>query len=62
MGAGTLIGLVTERKVRPLGSLLLAATLLLIWNPLWIVNLGFQLSFLATFWVDCPRCPLCNVV
>ena len=49
MGAGMLVGLVTERKVRPLGSLLLTGTLLLLWNPLWVVNLGFQLSFLATF-------------
>jgi competence protein ComEC len=30
-----------------LGSLLVAATLLLLFNPLWIWNLGFQLSFLA---------------
>jgi competence protein ComEC len=49
MGLGVLIGLVTDRKVRPLGALLLAGTLLLIWNPLWIWDLGFQLSFLATF-------------
>ncbi|MGK7917963.1 MAG: ComEC/Rec2 family competence protein [Prochloraceae cyanobacterium] len=37
-----------EQKVRPLGSLLLAATALLLFNPLWIWNLGFGLSFLAT--------------
>lgn len=48
MGVGALIALTTERKVRPLGSLLLAATILLILNPLWIWDLGFQLSFLAT--------------
>ncbi|MFW6359062.1 MAG: ComEC/Rec2 family competence protein [Chroococcales cyanobacterium] len=48
MGFGALFGLVTERKVIPLGSLLLAAILLLIINPLWIWDLGFQLSFLAT--------------
>lgn len=49
MGVGALIGLVTNRKVRQLGSLLLASTLLLLFNPLWIWDLSFQLSFLATF-------------
>ena len=49
MGVGALIGLLLDRKVIPLGSLLLAATILLIFNPLWIWDLGFQLSFLATF-------------
>ena len=49
MGFGALIGLLFDRKIIPLGSLLLAATILLIFNPLWIWNLGFQLSFLATF-------------
>lgn len=35
-------------RVEPLGLLLLAAVLLLVWNPNWIHDLGFQLSFLAT--------------
>lgn len=48
MGIAGFIGFVTERKVRPLGSLLLAATILLLLNPLLIWDLGFQLSFLAT--------------
>lgn len=48
MGFGALVALVTQRKVKPLGSLLLAATMLLVFNPLWIWDLGFQLSFLAT--------------
>jgi competence protein ComEC len=48
MGLAVLLGLTTERKVRPLNSLLLAATLLLLANPLWIWDLGFQFSFLAT--------------
>ncbi len=48
MGFGALIGVVTSRKIKPLRSLLLAATLLLLWNPVWIWDLGFQLSFLAT--------------
>lgn len=48
MGFGALVALVTQRKIKPLGSLLVAATLLLLFNPLWIWDLGFQLSFLAT--------------
>lgn len=48
MGFGALIGVATSRKIKPLGSLLVAATLLLLWNPLWIWDLGFELSFMAT--------------
>jgi competence protein ComEC len=48
MGVGALFALVTDRTIRPLGSLLLAAILLLLLNPLWIWDLSFQLSFLAT--------------
>ncbi|HAC63072.1 MAG TPA: competence protein ComEC, partial [Cyanothece sp. UBA12306] len=49
MGFAILIGQTVQRKIRILGSLLLAATLLLLWQPLWIWNLGFQFSFLSTF-------------
>jgi competence protein ComEC len=48
MGGATLLGLVTQRKVNSLGALFTAGILLLIINPLWIWDLGFQLSFLAT--------------
>ena len=48
MGFGGLVALVLERKVKPLGALLVAGVLLLLFNPLWLWNLGFQLSFLAT--------------
>ncbi|MEC4804549.1 MAG: ComEC/Rec2 family competence protein [Jaaginema sp. PMC 1079.18] len=48
MGVGVLIALVTERRTKPLGLLLLVATILLVIDPLWIWDLGFQLSFLAT--------------
>jgi competence protein ComEC len=48
MGVGALVALVANRKQKPLGLLLLAATILLLLNPLWIWDLGFQLSFLAT--------------
>ncbi len=49
MGVAVLIALVMDTKVKPLGSLLLAATIILLFNPLFISDLGFQLSFLATF-------------
>jgi competence protein ComEC len=48
MGGMVLIALALDRKIKPLGSLLFAATVLLIINPAWIWDLGFQLSFLAT--------------
>lgn len=48
MGFGSLIALLMNRKIKPLGTLLVTAVLLLVWNPLWIWNLGFQFSFLAT--------------
>lgn len=48
MGVAALFALVAERKVISLGSLLFAATILLLINPLWIWDLSFQLSFLAT--------------
>lgn len=48
MGCGSLLALLLKRKVRPLGLLLLVAVLLLVLQPQWIWNLGFQLSFLAT--------------
>ncbi len=48
MGVAVLIALVMDTKVKPLGSLLLAATIILLFNPLFISDLGFQLSFLAT--------------
>ncbi len=48
MGFAALIGIGLKRKVKQLGSLIITATLLLLFNPLWIWDLGFQLSFLAT--------------
>ncbi|WP_353932937.1 ComEC/Rec2 family competence protein [Okeanomitos corallinicola TIOX110] len=58
MGFAALIGLALERKVRQLGSLLLAATLLLVFNPVWIWDLGFQLSFLATLGLIVTATPI----
>lgn len=48
MGLGVLVGIVLERQVKPLGCLLLATTVLLLWNPRWIEDIGFQLSVMAT--------------
>lgn len=48
MGLGALAGSVIERKIDPVRSLLFVAVVLLVWNPLWLWDLGFQLSFLAT--------------
>jgi competence protein ComEC len=48
MGMAVLIALRTKRQIDPLSSLLVAGTLLLIINPLWVWDIGFELSFLAT--------------
>lgn len=48
MGLGALVGLAAEQQVKPLGCLLVAASLILLWNPQWIWDVGFQLSAVAT--------------
>lgn len=49
MGVAALVGLALERQVKPLGALLLAITVMLLFNPNWIWDVGFQLSVAATF-------------
>lgn len=49
MGIAVLIGVINDRRVKVSASLLLVAVILLIINPLWIWDLGFQFSFLATW-------------
>ncbi len=49
MGFGVLTGMALERRVKPLGCLLLAVTLLLLLHPDWIDDIGFRLSVMATF-------------
>lgn len=48
MGGVTLLGLARGHQAAPLSALLLAVGVLLIYNPLWITDLGFGYSFLAT--------------
>jgi competence protein ComEC len=48
MGMAVLVAGVVDRRVDTIGSLLFATTLLLVINPLWIGDLGFQFSVLAT--------------
>ncbi|MCU0565026.1 MAG: ComEC/Rec2 family competence protein [Oculatellaceae cyanobacterium Prado106] len=48
MGAVVFLALTWERKVKPIELLLFTATAMLMWNPIWIWSLAFQLSFLAT--------------
>ncbi len=49
MGAAALSGMASDRKVNSLGALLTAVTVMLLWNPTWIGDIGFQLSVAATF-------------
>lgn len=62
MGFAALIAIASDRQVKPLGSLMVAATLLLLINPLWIDDLGFQLSFLATLGLLVTVSPLLKML
>ncbi|MEM9136202.1 MAG: ComEC/Rec2 family competence protein [Cyanobacteria bacterium P01_F01_bin.42] len=48
MGLAGLIALVLGRKMKPIPILICIAFGMLVFQPLWIWDLGFQLSFLAT--------------
>jgi competence protein ComEC len=58
MGVAVLLALTMETKVKPLGSLFTAAVIILLFNPLLIQDLGFQLSFLATLGLIVTLAPL----
>ncbi|MFN3360788.1 MAG: ComEC/Rec2 family competence protein [Pseudanabaenaceae cyanobacterium] len=60
MGIGLLAGELLDRKSRPLSGLALAAVLLLLYNPLWIWDLGFQFSFLATLGLQTSATAITN--
>jgi len=60
MGIGLLVGELLDRKGRPVTGLALAAVLLLLFNPLWIWDLGFQFSFLATLGLQVSVNAICN--
>jgi ComEC/Rec2-related protein len=48
MGVGALAGIALQQKVKPLGCLLMAVNAILLCNPQWIWDIGFQLSAMAT--------------
>jgi competence protein ComEC len=58
MGTAVAIGLLTSRQIRPLESILLAGVLLLLVDPLWVWDVGFQLSFLATLGLVVSATPI----
>ncbi|BAQ63666.1 ComEC/Rec2 family competence protein [Geminocystis sp. NIES-3709] len=60
MGIVGLIAMINERSVKSSGILLLAGVILLLINPLWIWDIGFQLSFLATLGLIVSLSPIVN--
>jgi competence protein ComEC len=58
MGGAVLLSLLLGQQLCPLNSLLLAGVLLLIGNPIWIWDVGFQLSFLATLGLVVSATPI----
>jgi competence protein ComEC len=62
MGFASLLALWLGRKVRPVPALLIIATLMLIFKPLWIWDLGFQLSVLATLGLIVTASPLATLL
>lgn len=60
MGIAGLVALGGATKVQPLGLLLAVACGMLLYNPLWIEDIGFQLSFLATLGLIVSAQPISN--
>jgi competence protein ComEC len=62
MGFASLLALWLGRKIRPVPTLLVIATLILMLKPLWIWDLGFQLSVLATLGLIVTASPLATAL
>jgi competence protein ComEC len=62
MGLASLAALLLERQVRPVPALLVIAVLMLLFNPLWIWDLGFQLSILATLGLIVSASPIAKAL
>jgi competence protein ComEC len=62
MGFASLAALGLEGKVRPVPALLIIAVLMLIVKPLWIWDLGFQLSILATLGLIVSASPIATAL
>ncbi|TAD79096.1 MAG: DUF4131 domain-containing protein [Oscillatoriales cyanobacterium] len=48
MGLAVIAGLMQQRSINTLGALLAVVVAMLLWHPLWIWDLSFQFSLLAT--------------
>jgi competence protein ComEC len=62
MGCASLLALLLRRKVRPVPTLLIIATMMLIIKPLWMWDLGFELSVLATLGLIVTAPPLAVIL
>jgi competence protein ComEC len=58
MGFASLAALLLQRQVRPVPILLVIAVLMLLFKPLWVWDLGFQLSILATLGLIVSASPI----
>jgi competence protein ComEC len=62
MGCAYLAALGLQRKTLPVALLLAVAVVMLIYNPLWVWDLGFQLSMLATLGLIVTVPPLMEIL
>lgn len=62
MGGASLLALWLQRQIRPVPALLMIAVLMLLVRPLWIWDLGFQLSVLATLGLIVTASPLATTL
>jgi competence protein ComEC len=58
MGVAGLLAMVKQSQIKPLPVLLAVALVMLLLNPLWISDLGFQFSFLATLGLMLSATPI----